>query len=164
MWTCGETPLSKLWPGRTSCFILHRANIQFVSTQLSIQSYFWKALVLFEFIQAQSGVMPNTWGTQKIISPDNNNTSLKYSNYLLVQVPPTILLLPYIFLKLSPGSPLALDLTSQNQNWTTFGRKTKRKRLLLILCTKHDTPWWLPDQIHVHHIFLWILKMEGCIQ
>lgn len=42
MWTCGETPLSKLWPGRTSCFILHRANIQFVSTQLFYPVIFLK--------------------------------------------------------------------------------------------------------------------------
>lgn len=45
MWTCGDTPLSKLSPGRTSCFILHKTNIQFVSTQLSIPSYFYKGLV-----------------------------------------------------------------------------------------------------------------------
>lgn len=66
MWTCGDTPLSKLWPGRTSCFILHKANIQFVSTQLYISSYLWKK-ILFEWIQTQSSVTFDTCGTLSVL-------------------------------------------------------------------------------------------------
>ena len=151
MWTCGETPLSKLWPGRTSCFILHMANIQFVSTQLSIQSYFWQGLVLFKFIQAQSSVTPNTWGTQKIISPDNNNnTSLKYWNYLLVWVPahhpPTSLYTPKIVSLIIFSSRFYFAGSKLDYVWQE--KPTKRLLLiLLMLCVQNTTH---PDDFQIN--------------